>query len=1474
MLVDNFGTRITENDVNYIKGNVTNVVIGSGVTDISVGTFSKCTALTSVNIPNSVTYIGDNAFKDCTNLEDVPFERGPADSDGYNHVSIGLLAFDGCSKAKIAYSGNVKSALYIRTENFNYSMVAAGTELASINDKTVYWMSAYPSVTQAPTAKTGLIYNGDSQQLVSGGTASEGAEMRYAVYKGKIVRSPDSELKMTTLIADELETGTIYTFAEKENSGFNFPYGYKVRFYGTELDYTPDDDDSVVAWFRGDVPVIGVYKTGAEGPTIVPLNGDAFKIISVDNNEKRIIIDNVDTKELTNMGGISWSSTAAAQDAGVYTVLYKSVDNSLSDSDIGFVAARIAKADLSADNITAPTAANPYYTGGEVALVTAGTSPEGTVVPVNSRIPQVTIDNDIDVTDVMVGDVFAPTDVQGIYLSDYSKFKLDDDQTVRSIGGYRGVNVYKGVNSNPKYYVGGDGTYYSLKNGCNAVKVKEIIEENNEKIIVLESLKYTEDYDLYAEWSAAVPKATEVGAYKVYYYVDSGDNYKDTAPAFVTSTISYKTANVTAEAKSNIVYDGKEVDASDFNFTGDDAETLLADENTTITVGNFVNEKGERGDGKSAGTYTCDITIQSANYNDLCLEGVGVTINKKDLIVTPDADQSITFGDKKIGEYNKSIDAPKFTISGFVEGDEIEFFDVLDVDYDDNNDLTVNVSGDRYVNAGTYNFILENVTADNYNLVLDPDAPTFTVERKSLGSKHMGENDVKVTLESAVANDPIKTNGGYHFDYNGGIRTVKIVSIVDEAIGVTLCDEVDYKAAYTSKQNIGEYAVHMIGLGNYKDYLLEPWSIIAAKISDDNIIYGDNYVNGIKFYDGKSIEDSITLKNISDGAEVTTKYYNAEYDNGKWVKTGDPLSKIPKDAGDYIVEISISGYGYDDTESFEKHIGIAKQIATVKAKFDKSNISWLDPAPSVIGNEFEGFVDGDLEEIYANDPDLVTWTHNAAEKCFVGAVKPEFVEYYSKNYVINVEDTEYGLDPRYIYADGIEVEYNAKTLLPDNDFATCNIVIIDHEDNDRVLIQGRDYIINGGTVAAPGKYVVEIIGTNRNVHGYTGIREIEWEVVRESEAIAEAESVTTVDVQYIETYIATNGKTRVKFNADTTVDSNKFTVKETGAIYFNEATGTPTAELTYENAVKAVCSIKKAGNAGDHLNIGLLDNGNGFYARFYSIVTDGVNDYVVYASDEAKYYNYEQLSAESATTVDAQFIETYVATNGKTRVRFTADTTINSDKYTVKETGAIYFNEATGTPTAELTFENAENAVGKIKKAGNAGDHLNIGLLDNGNGFFARFYSIVTDGVNDYVVYASDEAKYYNYEQLTAELATTIDVQFVETYVATNGKTRVRFTADTTVNSDKYTIKETGAIYFNEATGIPTAELTFENAENAVGKIKKAGNAGDPLNIGLLDNGNGFFANFYSIVTDGTNDYVVYAFDEAEHYSYAELSVQ
>ena len=82
------------NSVSYIGSyafsgsGLTSITIPSSVTSIGDGVFYWCTSLKSINIPNSVTYIGNNAFENCNSLKDLTLPN--------SLTTIGAYAFWEC----------------------------------------------------------------------------------------------------------------------------------------------------------------------------------------------------------------------------------------------------------------------------------------------------------------------------------------------------------------------------------------------------------------------------------------------------------------------------------------------------------------------------------------------------------------------------------------------------------------------------------------------------------------------------------------------------------------------------------------------------------------------------------------------------------------------------------------------------------------------------------------------------------------------------------------------------------------------------------------------------------------------------------------------------------------------------------------------------------------------------------------------------------------------------------------------------------------------------------------------------------------------------------------------------------------------------------------------------------------------------------------------------------------------------------
>ena len=116
---------------------LSSVTIPEGLTYIGNNAFYGCTRLTSINIPDCVTSIGNSAFEGCSGITSVTIGNGV--------TSIGYSAFSGCDSLQYNEYDN---ALYLGNSNNPYVVLvsAKNTKITScvINEKTkIIYHSAF-----------------------------------------------------------------------------------------------------------------------------------------------------------------------------------------------------------------------------------------------------------------------------------------------------------------------------------------------------------------------------------------------------------------------------------------------------------------------------------------------------------------------------------------------------------------------------------------------------------------------------------------------------------------------------------------------------------------------------------------------------------------------------------------------------------------------------------------------------------------------------------------------------------------------------------------------------------------------------------------------------------------------------------------------------------------------------------------------------------------------------------------------------------------------------------------------------------------------------------------------------------------------------------------------------------------------------------------------------------------------------------
>ena len=167
---------------------LTSINIPDGVTDIDENAFGDCTNLTSINIPDSVTSIGDYAFKGCTSLTSINIPDSV--------ISIGNYAFADCiSLTSVNLPDSVKSL-----GNCVFGGCVGLTTITVDNNN-----KKYASV-------DGVLYNKSKSKLV---IYPEGKKGEYTIPNGVKSIGPSAFIGCTSLTSINIPNSVtnIYSFA-------------------------------------------------------------------------------------------------------------------------------------------------------------------------------------------------------------------------------------------------------------------------------------------------------------------------------------------------------------------------------------------------------------------------------------------------------------------------------------------------------------------------------------------------------------------------------------------------------------------------------------------------------------------------------------------------------------------------------------------------------------------------------------------------------------------------------------------------------------------------------------------------------------------------------------------------------------------------------------------------------------------------------------------------------------------------------------------------------------------------------------------------------------------------------------------------------------------------------------------------------------------------------------------------------------
>lgn len=301
----------------------------------------------------------------------------------------------------------------------------------------------------------------------------------------------------------------------------------------------------------------------------------------------------------------------------------------------------------------------------------------------------------------------------------------------------------------------------------------------------------------------------------------------------------------------------------------------------------------------NVGVNLLDIVFEPhlSRYYESVSDKLSVTVNKVDLTVIPEANQSKSYGD---------VDPVyKYSLQGLRGNDTVSVI----------SGALTRESGEG---IGTYKYLLGTLSAKNYNLILEEEY--FSIVSKTL-------SDIKLDV--------------YNFVYDGNKKTVNVVvkdgnNALTEGIDYVISD-----SSVLSATKAGSYSVNVTGKGNYSFSKNLTWTITKAAMSGVT-------VRGVeKAYD--SLAASVSVSGYPDGTVLMYSEDGVDYQYS---------SISMKNAGEKTVWVKLINDNYDDYVQ-KAVIKISKKAVQPVVVFKDREYDGT-VIPSVVSSSLTGIVDGDL----------------------------------------------------------------------------------------------------------------------------------------------------------------------------------------------------------------------------------------------------------------------------------------------------------------------------------------------------------------------------------------------------------------------------------------------------------------------------------------------------------------------------------
>jgi hypothetical protein len=521
-----FGSQVTE----YVLGDgvtsigkrafelcssLTSVTIPEGVTSIGYAAFSSCFGLTSITLPSTLTSTGDGSFWKCTGLTAVHI----SDLDAYCRISFGWytpllyahklylngeevtgelvfpdgitsvsnVAFEGCTGiTSVVLPEGVTSIGQAAFKSTNITSVSLPESLTSIGNEAFQYCSSLTSVT-IPNSVTSI-----GEYAFSGCTSlPETDNIRYA----------------DTYLVEAVD---------KTKSTYNIKQG--TRFIGNEAFYDCSDLTSIT--IPNSVTSIGESAfSGCSGLASVTLNSNAIvsKNYTSESSLKNIFRTQVEEyiigDGVTSIGGFAFSGCSGLKSVTIPESVTSIGNEAFADcSSLTSVTCKVKKTDVKTSDLETPDQLKP-----SPGIDPADISAADYLYPFNPAHPDDPTTANVDeTTEVTAGNVYPEEECRALWLDYYKKVFNNRQATQRANNKWTSLNHYPYIKSSSTEVVLLN-TYIGLWN---------------------EYLKYAEWYSVIINYESVPTPVTAADVFDnvylsgatLYVYESVIDAYRATAP--------------------------------------------------------------------------------------------------------------------------------------------------------------------------------------------------------------------------------------------------------------------------------------------------------------------------------------------------------------------------------------------------------------------------------------------------------------------------------------------------------------------------------------------------------------------------------------------------------------------------------------------------------------------------------------------------------------------------------------------------------------------------------------------------------------------------------------------------------------------------------------------------------------------------------------------------------------------------------